>query len=76
MAKVLVYDGLGFWLFQRTLERERFRWPEIEPNQTVVELDAEQLMWLLSGLDWVGLSFQTKDSRRPELPKPEFLNLL
>ena len=83
LAKVLLYDGLGFWLVLRTLDQRKFRWPQASPGQTEIEVDVEQLTWLLSGLDWQKLtqeagqrqspSFQ---EQRPEILVPDFLDLL
>ncbi len=47
--KVLVWDGTGFWLCLRRLERGRFLGCTAENG---CELNAEQFAWLVSGLDW------------------------
>jgi transposase len=47
--KVLYWDRNGFCLWQKRLERDRFRWPRSE--REVLELDGRQLEWLLAGLD-------------------------
>jgi transposase len=47
--KLLYFDGNGFWLFYKRLERGRLKFPEI--NDKVMELTSDQLSWLLSGLD-------------------------
>lgn len=47
--KVLLWDGLGFWLCLRRLERGRFMLPS---SSDVCELNAEQFTWLSAGLDW------------------------
>lgn len=47
--KLLIYDRTGLWLLMKRLERDRFVWPW--RSQTVVELTAEQLHWLLDGID-------------------------
>lgn len=49
MVKVLYWDRNGFCLWQKRLERERFRWPE--SGAEVLELEQRQLQWLLDGLD-------------------------
>lgn len=49
MVKVLYWDRNGFCLWQKRLEKDRFRWPE--SGQAVVELDQRELRWLLEGLD-------------------------
>ena len=49
IMKVLYWDKNGFCLWQKRLEKDRFRWPESE--QEVLEIDSSRLGWLLSGLD-------------------------
>ena len=48
--KVLVWDGIGFWLCARRLERGRFILPA--PGASGVALSAEQFAWLAAGVDW------------------------
>lgn len=48
MTKVLYWDRNGFCLWQKRLERDRFRWPESESE--ILELEQRQLQWLLDGL--------------------------
>lgn len=47
--KLLLYDRTGFWLLMKRLEQDRFIWPR--RTQSVLELTAEQLHWLLDGID-------------------------
>lgn len=47
-VKLLLWDRNGFWLMTKRLEEDRFKWPRTE---VVLELTAEQLHWLLEGLD-------------------------
>lgn len=47
--KLLLYDRTGFWLLMKRLEQDRFVWPR--HAQGVLELSAEQLHWLLDGID-------------------------
>lgn len=49
MVKVLYWDRTGFCLWQKRLERDRFRWPE--SRQEVLEVDKRGLSWLLDGLE-------------------------
>ena len=49
IVKVLYWDRNGFCLWQKRLERDRFRWPK--SRQQVMELEGRQLAWLLDGLD-------------------------
>ena len=45
--KLLVYDGLGFWLCQKRLSKDRFRfWPE--SSKSTCRLEAHELQVLLS----------------------------
>lgn len=47
--KLLWYDGNGFWLCYKRLERGKLIFPAHATS--VMELTRDQLMWLLSGLD-------------------------
>ena len=49
MIKILVWDRNGFWLFQKRLEKQRFRWPRTEGE--VKEMSVRELGWILDGLD-------------------------
>jgi transposase len=53
--KVLVYDGLGFWLAARRLNKGRFVWMSSDQTTTTA-LNAEQLHALVAGLPWQTLS--------------------
>lgn len=48
-VKLLWYDRHGFWLCYKRLERGRLKFPH--PSDPVLELNRDQLSWLLSGLD-------------------------
>jgi len=48
MVKILYWDGTGFCLWMKRLERGRFRWPR--GNTDVVEVSSRELGWLLDGL--------------------------
>jgi transposase len=48
MVKILYWDRNGFCLWQKRLERDRFRWPESDAEHLV--LDRRELQWLLDGL--------------------------
>jgi len=47
--KLLMYDRTGFWLLMKRLEQDRFVWPR--RTEAMLELTAEQLHWLLDGID-------------------------
>lgn len=46
--KILEWDGDGFWLYFKRLERGRFRWPG-EGEDATLTLTAEELQVLLGG---------------------------
>ncbi|MCP4619592.1 MAG: IS66 family insertion sequence element accessory protein TnpB [Bradyrhizobium sp.] len=50
LVKVLYWDGQGFCLFAKRLDRGRFVWPRVEGG--VAHLTAAQLGMLLEGMDW------------------------
>jgi len=47
--KMLWWDRNGFWLCYKRFEKGRLKFPKM--NDEVMELTADQLSWLLSGLD-------------------------
>ena len=47
-VKILGWERNGFWLLLKRLEKDRFIWPSAEAVPT---LTAEQLHWLLEGID-------------------------
>jgi transposase len=47
-VKLLLWDRTGFWLMIKRLEADRFCWPK---TAALVTLTAEQLHWLLEGID-------------------------
>lgn len=49
IIKILYWDRNGFCIWQKRLERDRFKWPKSEAD--VMEIDGESLDWLLDGLD-------------------------
>jgi transposase len=49
--KVLVHDGIGFWLAARRLHQGRFVWPN-SAGQTQISLSRPQLDALVLGLPW------------------------
>lgn len=49
-VKILLWDGTGVCLYQKRLERGRFRWPAAEQREVAVT--PAQLAMLLEGLDW------------------------
>ena len=53
IIKILYWHRNGFCLWQKRLERERFRWPESRTQ--ALELGTRELTWLLDGLDPLAL---------------------
>ncbi len=49
-VKVLYWDGQGFCLWLKRLERGQFVWP-LAANGDVLELSGDQLNWLIGGYD-------------------------
>lgn len=47
--KILEWDGDGFWLYFKRLEKGRFRWPA-EGSETTTTLSGEELGILLGGV--------------------------
>jgi len=50
ILKGLYWDGTGFWLMSKKLEKQKFPWPQDE--RCVAEISVEQLKWLLEGIDF------------------------
>ena len=47
--KILFFDRSGFVLLLKRLTDDKFRWPQRQ--DTIMQLDVEQLHWLLDGID-------------------------
>lgn len=47
--KILEWDGDGFWLHFKRLEKGRFRWPEVHGEEKTLTLSNEELDHLLGG---------------------------
>ena len=50
LLKALYWDGNGFCLWQKRLEREKFPWPRTQ--EAARQISVEQLRMLLSGIDF------------------------
>ena len=48
--KVLYWDQTGFVLWQKRLEKDKFKWPKQWPD-SIISLSHEQWLWLLRGFD-------------------------
>jgi transposase len=49
IIKILYWDKNGFCLWQKRLEKDRFKWPEDE--EEVLTIGRKELRWLIAGLD-------------------------
>jgi transposase len=49
MLKILYWERNGFCLWQKRLEKHRFKWPQREDE--VLEIGTRELSFLLEGLD-------------------------
>jgi len=49
IIKILFWDKNGFCLWHKRLEKDHFHWPKSE--QDVLNIDCQQMSWLLAGLD-------------------------
>lgn len=59
--KILYWDKTGFALWQKRLEKDKFKWP-MKLTDEHIELNEQQLKWLLTGFDVVGHSKVTYQS--------------
>ena len=48
IIKILYWDRNGFCLWQKRLEKDRFRWPESEED--IMGIGNRELSWLVDGL--------------------------
>ena len=49
ILKILYWDRNGFCLWQKRLEKDRFRWPE--STSDIRKIGQRELMWLIDGLE-------------------------
>ena len=50
LLKAVWWDKTGFWLSQKRLEKDKYPWPET--GEAVRELGSNELLMLLSGIDF------------------------
>lgn len=50
LIKILYWDGNGFCLWQKRLEKGSFAWPT--DAESALHLTSEELRWLLTGVDF------------------------
>ena len=48
--RLLYWEGDGYWLFYKRLSRGKFNFPKVDDEK--LELNYDQLTWLISGLDF------------------------
>lgn len=49
ILKILYWDRNGFCLWQKRLEKHKFRWPE--RDNEILKIGHRELMWLIEGLE-------------------------
>lgn len=49
ILKILYWDTNGFCLWQKRLEKDRFKWPKT--HQEVMNITSRELSWLIAGLN-------------------------
>ncbi len=67
LVKVLFWDGSGFVLLAKRLERGTFAWPKAEKDAAHVTLTGEELSWIFGGLDLSQAQRRTWWRREPRL---------
>ena len=50
MIRILYWERNGFCLWQKRLEKDRFKWPR-KVNDEVITFTGQQLNWLMDGYD-------------------------
>lgn len=50
LVKMVCWEGNGFVLWMKRLEKSRFKWP-LSLRLDIVELNSQQINWLLDGYD-------------------------
>lgn len=53
--KILQYETNGFWLWYRSIQKQKFKWPKSWFEEDVLSLSSESLQFLLQGCDLNGL---------------------
>ena len=50
ILKILYWDKNGFCIWYKRLEEQKFKWPK--NSSEVMEINHEELLWLLRGIDF------------------------
>jgi len=69
--RMLHWDGTGYWVFAKRLEKGTFAWPSLGTDPGQWQLDAQRLSLILSGFDlrdvkprrWYGRGPKTRTRR-------------
>jgi transposase len=48
LVKMVAWEGNGFCLWMKRLEKSRFKWP-LSGSETVLQLTVQEINWLLDG---------------------------
>ena len=62
LMKILHWDGSGFWLLMKRIDKGNFRWPDT-PNE-IKQVSLKELRWLTEGL-----SLKQKNAFQERHPK-------
>jgi len=70
LLKILHWDGSGFWIWYRRLERGTFQLPPTEAGeeQVDIELTPAQLSLILEGIDLTSVRQRLRYRNQPRLP--------
>lgn len=70
LLKILHWDGSGYWIWYRRLERGTFQLPRIDAGeeQAGLELTPAQLSLILEGIDLTSVRQRLRYRNSPQLP--------
>ena len=70
LLKILHWDGGGFWIWYRRLERGTFQLPTTDAadEQAGIELTPAQLSLILEGIDWTSVRQRLRYRNPPPHP--------
>ena len=71
LLKILHWDGNGYWIWYRRLERGRFQLPAIDAETTNIELTPAQLSLILDGIDLNSVRQRLRYRTAQQLPTPQ-----